>query len=65
MAELILRALARAGRSINNPFAMNQGYVQPRPGDAQRDFSKVVGDMRKVGTDLREVARKELKRHGR
>lgn len=65
MAELILRALARAGRSINNPFAMNQGYVYPRAGDAQHDFSKVVGDMRKVGNDLTKTTRKELKKHGR
>lgn len=64
MAELLMRALARAGRSINNPFAMNQGYVQPRAGDAQRDFGKVMGDMRKVGKDLREVTQKELKRYG-
>ena len=64
MAEVLMRALARAGRSINNPFAMNQGYVQPRAGDAQRDFAKIVGDMRKVGKDLQVVAQKELKRHG-
>lgn len=64
MAELLMRALARAGRSINNPFAMNHGYIQPRRGDAQRDFAKVVGDMRKVGKDLKTVTNKELQSHG-
>lgn len=65
MAELILRALMQAGRVINNPFAMNSGYVLPKRGDAQADLTKVVGDMRMIGKDLDKIARQEAKRHGR
>ena len=65
MSELILRALSRAGRTINNPFSMGGEYVRPQHGDAQRDLYKVTGDMRKVGNDLRTVAKRELKPHGK
>lgn len=63
MTELILRALARAGRTINNPFAMGGDYVRPRPGDAQRDYEKISQDMRRIGSDLKRVASRELERH--
>ena len=65
MTEVILRALMQAGRAINNPFAMNTGYVLPQRGDARADLGKVVGDMRTVGKDLEKTANQEVKRHGR
>jgi hypothetical protein len=65
MSELILRALMQAGRVINNPFAMNNGYVLPKRGDARSDFTQVVGDMRTVGKDLSKTIRQETKRHGK
>ena len=60
MAEVLLRALMRAGRTLNNPFAMGGSYVVPQQGDAQRDFAKITGDMRKVGRDLRKTTNKAL-----
>ncbi len=65
MAEMILLALMQAGRSINNPFAMNSGYVLPKRGDAQADLAKVVADMHSIGKDLDKKARQETKRLGR
>jgi hypothetical protein len=65
MAEILLRALARAGRSINNPFAMGGAYVLPKQGDAQKDFGRISGDMRRVGEDLKKTAEKALKQHGK
>lgn len=60
----LLRWLARAGESLSNPF-VGRDYVLPRHGDAARDFTRISGDMRTVGADLRRVARQELQRHGR
>lgn len=60
MSERIFRALVRAGRAFNNPFAMDGRYVIPRRGEAQKDLSRIVTDMRKVGNDLRKVSNKEL-----
>lgn len=61
MAELLLRALFKAGRTINNPFAMGGSYVVPKRGDAQRDLGNIVGDMRKVGSDLNKSTEKALR----
>ena len=60
----LLRLLARAGESLSNPF-VGRSYVQPRHGDAARDFARISGDMRTVGADLRRVAQQELQHHGR
>ncbi len=60
----LLRLLDRAGESLSNPFA-GRDYVRPRRGDAARDFMRISGDMRTVGTDLRRVAQQELQHHGR
>ena len=65
MTQLFLRALSKAGRAINNPFAMGGSYVLPKQGDAARDFTKIVGDMRKVGADLKKVAGKALAQDGK
>ena len=43
MADLLLRALIKAGHALNNPFAMNQGYILPRHGDGRRDWQRVAG----------------------
>jgi hypothetical protein len=64
MAKMFFRSLMQAGRVINNPFTMNNGYVLPKHGDAQLDLAKVVGDMRAVGRDLKKTALQEVKRHG-
>jgi hypothetical protein len=65
MTTMIFRVLSRASRVINNPFAMNRGYVVPRRGDSANDFKRVVLDMKKVGRDLKKVSSKELAKHGR
>ena len=65
MTQFFLRALSRAGRTINNPFAMGGVYVLPKQGDAGRDFTKVVGDMRLVGNDMKKVAGKALAQDGK
>jgi hypothetical protein len=59
-----MRLLFRAGRAVHNPFDVRP-YVRPKLGDSARDFGRVAGDMRKVGSDLRRVAKKELTQHGR
>ena len=65
MTKYLLRALLKAGQVFENPFKMNSGYMIPSRRDARNDFARVVGDMRKVGADLRSSADKELNTHGR
>ncbi|WP_194945177.1 hypothetical protein [Limnohabitans sp. DM1] len=65
MSELILKVLRQAGRAIHNPFAMNNGYVLPRNGDARIDAIKLSGDMRVVGRDLKKTATQALQRHAK
>lgn len=60
MGERLLKALASAGRTFNNPFSESRAYTLPRRGDSQKDLRKIVGDMRKVGSDLRKVSEQEL-----
>ena len=43
---------------------LGRRYVQPRRGDHHKDFRRVIGDMTKIGGDLRNTAAKELSRHG-
>jgi hypothetical protein len=65
MADLLLRFLVKAGHALNNPFAMNQGYLLPRHGDGRRDWQRVAGDLHVVSKDLKKIANRELKEHGR
>ena len=65
MANTLLRALVKAGHALNNPFAMNQGYTLPRHGDGRRDWQRVAGDLHVVSKDLKKIAIRELKEHGR
>ncbi len=65
MADLLLRALVKAGHALHNPFAMNQGYVLPQRGDGRRDWQRVAGDFDVVSKDLKKIANRELKEHGR
>lgn len=65
MAELLLRGLVKVGHALNNPFAMNQGYVLPQRGDGLHDWQRVVGDFHVVSKDLKRIANRELKEHGR
>jgi hypothetical protein len=65
MAEILLRVLYKAGRTINNPFSMGGSYVEPRRGDAQKDIVKIVGDMRQVGQDLRKKSDQTFKQYGK
>lgn len=63
MAELLLRVLARAGQTIQNPFLMGRDYVRPERGEIARDYQKVVKDMSVVSKDLKKTAQRELQRH--
>ncbi len=65
MLELIVKALKQAGRAIQNPFAMNAGYVLPQHGDARNDAIRLVGDMQLIGRDLKKSVSEELKRHAK
>jgi len=65
MTEAILRLLSRAGRSIPSPFNPQSEYRRPQRGDAARDAAHIAGDMKKIGGDLRKVAKKELAKHGK
>jgi hypothetical protein len=65
MAELLLRILKRAGQTVNNPFAMNDGYTLPKHGEAQLDWQAVSGDFYKVSKELNKVVNRELKEHVR
>lgn len=65
MTALLLRALSRAGRTINNPFHMGRSYVLPDRGAPARDFQRIGKDMKTVGGDLRVTARRELEKHGK
>lgn len=60
MGKRLLRALASAGRTFDNPFSASRTYTLPHRGDSQKDFGKIIGDMRNVGSDLRKVSEKEL-----
>jgi hypothetical protein len=40
-------------------------YVKPRRGDSRHDFSQITSSMRKVGSDLRKTADKELQAYGK
>lgn len=64
MAELLLRVLARAGQTIQNPFSTGRDYVRPQRGEIARDFQKVVKDMNTVNKDLKKTVQRELQRHG-
>ena len=63
MSELIFKVLKQAGRAIQNPFAMNNGYILPQHGDTRKDAIRLSGDMRNIGRDLKKSAVEELKRH--
>jgi hypothetical protein len=63
MSERLLKALARAGRSIHNPFFAGGEYVRPKNGDAQKDFQRITGDMKVIAKNLTNVADRELRRH--
>ncbi len=60
---LPIRILLRASRAVHNPFERSRPYQVPRRGDAANDFARISSDMRRVGTDLRQVAEKELSQH--
>jgi hypothetical protein len=64
MAEAILKMLANAGKALNNPFSAGE-YVKPTRGDVARDTRTVLGDMKKVGADLKKVTKRELASHGK
>lgn len=63
MSELILKVLARAGQTIQNPFAMGRDYVRPKKGEIRNDFRKVGKDMGVVGKDMARTVQRELQRH--
>lgn len=65
MAGRLFRWLARAGYSLASPVAADSEYVRPRRGDTARDLTRLSGDMRAVGQDLRRTAQAELERCGR
>jgi hypothetical protein len=65
MTRFLRRSLLQAGKLVNNPFWVDAPYNIPTPADAKRDFSIIIGDMRKVGRNLRSAVRVELKYHGR
>lgn len=65
MAEVLLKMLARAGQTIQNPFSMGGDYIRPRRGEIARDLGRVTGDMKSVGKDLKKAAQRELQRHGK
>lgn len=60
MAEVLLRLLTKAGQQIPNPFGSERQYVKPRLGDGAGDSRTLIGDMSKIGGDLRKVAKREL-----
>ena len=61
----LLRLLARSGINIVNPIGSRREYIVPRVGQANSDFSKVMGDMRNVGDDLRKNVNRELSTYGK
>lgn len=63
MAELLLRALARAGQTMPNPFSTGRDYVRPQRGEIARDFQRVAKDMNTVSKDLDKTVQRELQRH--
>jgi hypothetical protein len=65
MSKLIFRWLANAGTALQWPMDPGRDYVRPRRGDQARDLDRVVGDMAKIGGDLRKTATNELARHGK
>ena len=60
MSKFLLRVLMQAGRIMNNPFAINSGYVLPQAGDARSDLAKIMSDMRCIGKDLDRVSCQEV-----
>ncbi len=59
-----MRFLARSGAVFVNPFQPQRNYRRPHSGDAAKDFARISGDMRRVGSDLRRTSLKELAKHG-
>lgn len=59
----LIHWLKRAGETVQNPFSARP-YLRPQRGDAANDFTRLTGDMRKVGNDLRKVSRRELRQYG-
>jgi hypothetical protein len=65
MGKRLIRWLSYAGSALALPLGSGSDYVRPRRGDNAADFARMVGDMRKVGNDLRTTAIKELRRNGK
>ncbi len=59
----LIRILSKSGIVFTNPFHPARAYQRPRRGDARNDFSRIVGDMRYVGADMRRVADQELSKY--
>lgn len=65
MAKYLFRALMKAGQVFENPFAMGNHYTVHSRRGARDDFKRVLGDMRKIGNQLRNVTDRELSNNGR
>lgn len=65
MSKRFIRWLSFAGAALSAPLGPPAEYVRPRRGDNAQDFAKLVGDMRRVGSDLRQTALKELPQRGK
>lgn len=65
MSKRLIRWLSHAGAVLSLPLGSRAEYLRPKRGDNARDLAVVVGDMAKVGADLRLTAGKELRRHGK
>ena len=65
MGQAFLKMLAGAGRSFSISVAGDGSYIRPTQGDSRQDFARISGDMKRVGTDLRKVASKELAKRGK
>ena len=65
MAKYLFRALMKAGQVFENPFGMGNPYNIPSRRGARDDFKRVLGDMRKIGNQLRKVTERELSNNGR
>lgn len=54
-----------ASSSISFDLPGAEDYRRPKRGDARADATKLAGDMKTVGEDLRSVTKRELEKVGK
>ncbi len=55
---------ARKHIFFHDSFKADRYYFIPKKGDAAYDFSKISGDMKMIGRDLKYSINNELSQHG-